>query len=109
MKCKLLALFLALVFMLGSFSVVCMGSEEDGLTFTVDVNERYTDISELGEGENLFGTNPDKEERETKKTIYISVLVVALVISVIVLVLALKRVPDEKNIQLIGDNPKKKE
>ena len=41
MKCKLLALFLALVFMLGSFSVVCMGAEEDGLTFTVDVNENY--------------------------------------------------------------------
>ncbi len=79
--------------------------------FTLDVNERYTDIKELDEDDihNAVGKTEDEQKKESKRIIYISVLVAALVVSVVVLVVTLKRVPDEDEVDISGTGKKKVE
>ena len=74
----------------------------------IDVNKRYTDIVE-----DTYGVYSNKEEKkelsENQKTVYIAVVVTALVISVVILVVSLKRVPKEEDIDISGQNKKIKD
>jgi len=77
--------------------------EKKEVEFTLDLNERYTDIVEVSEGDILYGVaNNQKEDNTSKRTVYIAVLVTALVISVIILIVTLRRVPDEDEVDISG-------
>lgn len=71
----------------------------------VDVNKRYTNFA--NEAEEEF--NEEKEENNTKKTVYIAILSAALVVSVVILAVSLKRVPKEEDIDISGQNKIKKD
>ena len=68
----------------------------------VDVNKRYTDISEAPED----GTT--NEKGEGGKTVYIALLCAALVVAVVILAVTLKRVPKEEDIDISGKGSIKK-
>lgn len=87
-------------------------TESTSFVFEIDVNERYTDIIEATEDEEfykLFVENGEEKQAENNRNIYIAVLMSALVVSVIVLVVSLKRVPKEDEIDVSGQNKMKKE
>lgn len=71
----------------------------------IDVNKRYTNFA--NEAEDEF--NEEKEEQNTKKTVYIAILSAALVVSVVILAVSLKRVPKEEDIDISGQNKIKKD
>jgi hypothetical protein len=74
----------------------------------IDVNKRYTDIVE--DTDELFESEKEKKElSEGQKTVYIAVLVAALVVSVVILAVSVKRVPKEENIDISGQNKNKKD
>ncbi len=87
------------------------GEKETEIEFTLDPNERYTDIIEVSDGDILNAVAKSEEDKnsDAKRTVYIAVLVAAFVVSVVVLVVTLKRVPDEKDIDISGTNQKKKD
>jgi hypothetical protein len=94
MKLKLLSVFFAIVSCVSLFIVPVSASVE----LPIDVEERYTDITYLDET-NVYGevVNAEEEqELQTKKNVYITVLSVLLVISIIVLIVTLKRAKDDK-------------
>ncbi len=106
---KNFGVIIALIMLLGILSPCAIAAKETDFQLTIDVNERYTDISETVEGEDLFGyRQKEAKEKETKRATYIAVLAVALVAAVIVLVVTLRRVPKEEDIR-IGDGDNKKE
>lgn len=106
---KLLCFVMSLVALLSLCAPCAVAANEADFQLTIDVNERYTDISDTVEGQDLFGYRQQEEkEKTTKRNTYIAILSVALVIAVIVLVVCLKRVPKEKDIT-IGDIDKKDE
>ncbi len=95
MKNKILPIFLLVVLMFSAFSVTSFADE---FLFTVDVNEQYTDISYVDET-NVLGEVQKEETQDdlqSKKTIYIAVLSVLLVISVIILIVTLKKAEQGK-------------
>lgn len=101
---KILAVLITLMVLVGTLAPCVLAAEEAEFQLTIDVNERYTDISETVEGNDLFGyREKEQKEKETKRNTFIAILTVALVVAVIILVITLKRVPDEKNIK-IGDS-----
>ncbi|MGN0527139.1 MAG: hypothetical protein ACI4IF_06850 [Acutalibacteraceae bacterium] len=104
MKIKILSVLMCIIAFLGVLSPIALAAEEATvMPFTVNPEKRVTDITELEEGENPFNfTKQEKERKENRKTMYVAVLCVALVISVIVLVLSLRKIPDEENIELSG-------
>lgn len=104
MKLKLLSVFFAIVSCVSLFIVPVSASVE----LPIDVEERYTDITYLDET-NVYGevVNAEEEqELQTKKNVYIAVLSVLLVISIIVLIVTLKRAKDDK---LLKDEPESAE
>jgi hypothetical protein len=106
---KLICFVLSLLCLLSLCAPCAMAANEADFQLTIDVNERYTDISDTVEGQDVFGyRNQEEKEKETKRNTYVAILSVALVISVIILVVCLKRVPKEKDIT-IGDKNKKEE
>ena len=85
--------------------------KETEVEFTLDVNERYTNIIEVSDGDvlNSVAKADEDENSESKRIVYIAVLVTALVVSVVVLIVTLKRVPDEENVDISGTGKKRKE
>ena len=105
---KRLATLLMVVFIFsGAVTVLAYGAgDTPDFELTIDVNERYTDIEETIEGEDLFGyRQAESKEKQTKRNTYIAILSVALVISVAVLVVCIRRVPKEQDLTL-GDGKK---
>lgn len=72
----------------------------------IDVNERYTDIFDDTDG---HVTEKTEEEKESSKTVYIAILCAALVVSVVILAVSLKRVPKEEDIDISGQNKIRKD
>ena len=72
----------------------------------IDVNERYTDIFDDTDG---YVTGKTEEEKESSKTVYIAILCAALVVSVVILAVSLKRVPKEEDIDISGQNKIRKD
>ncbi len=124
MKNKVSILICAIIFMFaGSFTALAQTTVFDSTTeittvaqtqaqekttefvLEVDVNKRYTDFA--NEAEEEF--DEQKEEQDAKKTIYIAVLCAALVVSVVILAVSLKRVPKEDDIDISGQNKIKKD
>ncbi len=106
---KLLCFVMSLVALFSLCAPCAVAAKEADFQLTIDVNERYTDISDTVEGQDLFGyRHQEEKEKTTKRNTYIAILSVALVIAVIILVVCLKRVPKEKDIT-IGDKHKKDE
>lgn len=109
--------FLAILFSVLVLFTMCTPvafavTEEGELELTIDVNERYTDIAEEAESDNLFlYGEKEEEEKNVKRNTYVAVLSVALVISIIILVITLRRVPKEEDIDVSGaeENKNKKE
>lgn len=109
---KVISVFLCLVLFLSAVSFNAFAAKEaaeetTGFVLEVDVNKRYTDFVEDTDGL-VESTNGKKEMTEGQKTIYIAVLVSALVISIIILAVSVKRVPKEEDIDISGQNKKKK-
>ena len=72
----------------------------------------FTDIAEEAESDNLFlYGEKEEEEKNVKRNTYVAVLSVALVIAIIILVITLRRVPKEEDIDVSGaeENKNKKE
>ncbi len=108
-KKALAVLFSVLVLFTMCVPVAFAEADEGELELTIDVNRRYTDIAEEAESDNLFlyGEKAE-EEKNSKRNTYIAVLSVALVIAVVILVLTLKRVPKEEDIDVSGTEGKNK-
>jgi hypothetical protein len=81
---------------------------EDEVEFTLNLSERYTDILEVSEGDIHASVDKSDENTESKRIVYIALLSSALVVSIVILVVTLKRVPDEENIDISGTGKKKK-
>ena len=72
----------------------------------VDVNKRYSnfaneEVDEIQENEN--------KKIDGKKSVYIAILCAALVVAVVILVVSLKRVPKEEDIDISGKDKNYKE
>ena len=111
---KIISFLLSVVLLLSAFSFTAFAAkdkteaeETTEFVLEIDVNKRYTDIVEDSDGM-LEVTEDDKELSDNQKTVYIAVLVSALVISVVILAVSIKRVPKEEDIDISGQNKKKK-
>ncbi len=90
-----------------SFSAFAKSEATETTEFVleIDVNKRYTDIvDDTSVSENEYGT-----EKGINKPVYIGVLVAALVVSVVILAVSLKKVPKEEDIDISGNNKIKKD
>ncbi len=111
---KIISVLLCVMLLLTAFSFTAFAGEDKDKTdettefvLEIDVNKRYTDFVEDTDG--LVESTKDKKEMtEGQRTVYIAVLVSALVVSVVVLVVSVKRVPKEADIDISGQNKKKK-
>ncbi len=109
---KFISVILCVVLLSGAFLISAFGAKEEEKTeettefvLELDVNKRYTDISENTDS---YITETE-EDNSSGKTIYIAVLCAALVVSVVVLAVSLKRVPKEEDIDISGQNKTKKD
>ncbi len=96
---KIVALFISCVIAL-SLCVPCFAEEASAMPdfeLEIDVNKRYTDISEMDEYDEVYLDVEVEEEqaKESRKMVYITVLCVLLVVAIIILIVTLKRVPKE--------------
>ena len=110
MSKRILAILLSL---LVAFTVCCplaLAADEEGeIELTLDVNKRYTDISDEAVSDNLFLYGEQEEkEKDTKRNTYIVILSAALVVAVVILVISLKKVPKEDEIDISGTEIKNK-
>lgn len=110
---KIISVFLCSFLLLGTVSFfVCAKeeteTEETEFVLELDVNKRYTDIVEDTDGL-ITASKEDKKISESQKTVYIAVLCAALVVSVVVLAVSVKKVPKEEDIDISGQNKMKKE
>ncbi|MBE6799997.1 MAG: hypothetical protein E7529_02190 [Ruminococcaceae bacterium] len=87
-------------------------TESTSFVFEIDVNQRYTDIidaTEDAEYYQLHNNEDEEKQAQTRRNTYIAVLISALVVSVIVLIVSLKRVPKEEDVDISGQNKIKKD
>lgn len=109
---KIISVFLCVVVLMSTFSFSCFaanaGEKINATTeyvLEIDVNKRYTnfanDADEVQEQK--------EEESDGKKTVYIAILCAALVVSVVVLAVSLKKVPKEEDIDISGQNKIRKD
>ena len=109
---KIISVLLCAVVLMSSYSFSCLaanaGEKTNATTeyvLEVDVNKRYTnfanDADEVQEQK--------EEEYDGKKTAYIAVLCAALVVSVVILAVSLKKVPKEEDIDISGQNKIRKD
>ncbi len=111
---KIISVLLCAMLLLSNASFTAFAGEKDEAEETtefvleLDVNKRYTDFVEDTDGLIEDDTEEKKEMTEGQKTVYIAVLVSALVVSVVILAVSLKRVPKEEDIDISGENKKKK-
>lgn len=73
----------------------------------IDVNERYTNFADETEPDEV--QERENEKINDKKAVYIAILCAALVVSVVILVVTLKKVPKEDDIDISGKNKSKKD
>lgn len=100
---RILAVFFSVLVIFTMCCPVALAVEEGELELTLDVNKRYTDISDEAVSDNLFLYGEQEEkEKDAKRNTYIAILSVALVIAVVILVISLKRVPKEDEIDISG-------
>ena len=106
---RILAVFFSILVVFTMCCPLALAADEGELELTLDVNKRYTDISEEAESDNLFlyGEQAEKE-KNTKRNTYIAILSVALVVAVVILVVTLKKVPKEDDIDVSGIEEKSK-
>lgn len=112
---KFLSVFFSVIVLISAFSFSALAAKEDNeteketeLILEIDVNKRYTDIVEDTDGL-ITDSKDEKGISDNQKTVYIAVLCAALVVSVVVLVVSLKKVPKEEDIDISGQNKIKKE
>lgn len=110
---KIISVLLCALLFLSNASFTAFAGEKDEAEETtefvleIDVNQRYTDFVE--DGDALIGNLENENEMtDGQKTVYIAVLVSALVVSVVILAVSLKRVPKEEDIDISGENKKRK-
>ncbi len=105
---KIIAILLCLV-TLGSFCVTaCAVTQTEAPTefeLEIDVEKRYTNISEMDDYHKTFldVETEEEETKESRKMIYITILCVLLVVAVVILVVSLKRVPPAEDEEAVGD------
>ncbi len=109
---KIISVLLCAMLLLSAFSFTAFAAKDEAEDTTefvleIDVNKRFTDFVEDSEGL-VEATKDKKEMTEGQKTVYIAVLVSALVVSVVILAVSVKRVPKEEDIDISGQNKKKK-
>ncbi len=102
---KVIALLLCLI-TLNSFCVVGYATTIEATTefrLEIDVEKRYTDISEMDDYHKAFLDVVDETEdkKDSRKMVYIAILSVLLVAAIVILVVSLKRVPSEEDGDLI--------
>ncbi len=108
---KVVSVFLCTIILLGTFSFSVLAGNENKTEETsefvleIDVNKRYTDL----DNETVQQQTEESIEKDGKKTVYIAILCAALVVSVVVLAVSLKRVPKEEDIDISGQNKIKKD
>lgn len=107
MKTKIISVILAVIICIPFASLAVSAASETAASsrgefkLTVDVNKRETNIVEDENGIlGLITDDSEKQQKEANKKIYIAVLSVLLVIAIIVLIVSLRRVPDEEDIEL---------
>ena len=110
---KFISVFLCVVVLISGVSLTGFAKKEETnepteFVLEIDVNKRYTDFVEDTDGL-VESTKEKKEMTEGQRTVYIAVLVSALVISVVVLAVSVKRVPKEEDIDISGQNKIKKD
>ncbi len=112
---KIISVLLCAVALFGTFSLSVFAGEEKKTEETteyvleIDVNKRYTDILDPSEATvSSAGTNK-KGLSQTQKTVYIAVLSAALVVSVVILAVSVKKVPKEEDIDISGKKKTKKD
>jgi hypothetical protein len=110
---KIISVLLCVMLLFSAVSFTAFAGEDktDETTefvLEIDVNKRYTDFVEDTDGL-VESTKEKKEMTEGQRTVYIAVLVSALVISVVVLAVSVKRVPKEEDIDISGQNKIKKD
>lgn len=112
---KIISVLLCAVFLFSAFSFSAFAvkdntetEKETELVLEIDVNKRYTDIVEETDG--LVTSAEDKKGlSDNQKTVYIAILCAALVVSVVILAVSLKKVPKEEDIDISGQNKIKKD
>jgi hypothetical protein len=77
----------------------------EDIEITLNVNERYTNISEMDEDDPFMSKTEETLQKERSKKIYITALVTLLVVAIGVLIYTLNKVPSEKQIE--ADDTKK--
>ena len=104
---KIISVLLCVIVILGAFSFSSVDAKdkkaekETEFVLEIDVNERYTNFVEDTDGL-VDSTIPKKEMSESQKTVYIAILVAALVVSIVILAVSVKRVPKEEDIDISG-------
>ncbi len=86
-------------------------TESTSFVFEVNVNERYTDIIDAtddAEYYQIYNNEDEDKQAQTRRNTYIAVLISALVVSVIILIVSLKRVPKEEDVDISGQNKNRK-
>lgn len=76
-------------------------TEATGFELEIDVEKRYTDISEMDDYHKTFLDVEDEEEqtKESRKMVYIVILSFLLVVAIVILVVSLKRVPSVEELE----------
>ncbi len=111
---KIISVLLCAVLLFGAFSFSAFAAkentktEETELVLEIDVNKRYTDIVEETDGM-VTSVEEKKELSDNHKMVYIAILCAALVVSVVILAVSLKKVPKEEDIDISGQNKIKKD
>lgn len=113
---KIISVLLCVVLLLGTASFSAFAAKEVEKTeettefvLEIDVNKRYTDILDPSDA-SVSGAEADKKGlSETQKTVYIAVLCAALVVSVVILAVSVKKVPKEEDIDISGKKKIKKD
>ena len=109
---KFVAILLCVVTLMGVAMPVCYAEE---IEITLDVNKRYTNISEMDEDDPFMSKTDETLRKERNKKVYVTVLVTLLIIAVGVLIYTLKKVPSEKQIEaadtkkILGNKKSEKE
>ena len=111
---KIISVLLCAVFLFSAFSFSAFAvkdntetEKETELVLEIDVNKRYTDIYDETDGR-VTSLEEKKELTDNQKTVYIAILCAALVVSVVILAVSLKKVPKEEDIDISGQNKIKK-
>ncbi len=112
---KIISVLFCVILLLGAVSFSALAAEQKNKTnettefvLEIDVNKRYTDIVENTDGL-ILGSENKKTVSESQKTVYIAVLCAALVVSVVILAVSLKKVPKEEDIDISGEGKVKKD